>query len=160
MNWFRSTWASLERARTQKALNQSEERLQQLSAYLESQVQQRTGELAAANHKLAINNQALAEANDLLVRSNANLQTFAYIASHDLQEPLRKIPQFGDLLKTRSMDSTSEAFVYLERMQTAASRMSTLIRDLLNYFPYFHLTGRECPLFTPDHCRHIVSVYR
>ncbi|GAB4044381.1 sensor histidine kinase [Spirosoma jeollabukense] len=115
------------------ALRQSEEQLRQLSANLESQVHQRTGELAAANHELMINNQALAEANDLLVRSNANLQTFAYIASHDLQEPLRKIQQFGDLLKTRYTDSTGEAFVYLERMQTAAARMSTLIRDLLNY---------------------------
>lgn len=115
------------------ALRQSEEQLRQLSANLESQVQQRTEELAAANHEMAINNQALAEANGLLVRSNANLQTFAYIASHDLQEPLRKIQQFGDLLKTRYTDSTSEAFGYLERMQTAASRMSTLIRDLLDY---------------------------
>ena len=115
------------------ALRQSEEQLRQLSANLESQVHQRTGELAAANHELVINNQALAEANDLLVRSNANLQTFAYIASHDLQEPLRKIQQFGDLLKTRYPDSTGEAFGYLERMQTAAARMSTLIRDLLNY---------------------------
>lgn len=115
------------------ALRQREEQLRQLSANLESQVQQRTEELAAANHELISKNQALAEANGLLVRSNANLQTFAYIASHDLQEPLRKIQQFGDLLKTRYTDSTSEAFMYLERMQTAASRMSTLIRDLLNY---------------------------
>ncbi|UFH57640.1 ATP-binding protein [Spirosoma sp. KNUC1025] len=115
------------------ALGQREEQLRQLSANLESQVQQRTEELAAANHELIMKNQALAEANGLLVRSNANLQTFAYIASHDLQEPLRKIQQFGDLLKTRYTDSTSEAFGYLERMQTAAARMSTLIRDLLNY---------------------------
>ncbi|ARK13203.1 ATP-binding protein [Fibrella sp. ES10-3-2-2] len=127
------TWMALERARAEHALSQSEEQLRQLSANLESQVQQRTGELAAANHEMAIKNQALAEANGLLVRSNANLQTFAYIASHDLQEPLRKIQQFGDLLKTDYTDSTSQAFIYLERMQTAASRMSTLIRDLLNY---------------------------
>ncbi|WP_461126564.1 ATP-binding protein [Spirosoma aerophilum] len=127
------TWAALERARAERALSQSEEQLRQLSASLESQVHQRTGELAAANHELMINNQALAEANGLLVRSNANLQTFAYIASHDLQEPLRKIQQFGDLLKTRYTGSTDEALLYLERMQTAASRMSTLIRDLLEY---------------------------
>ncbi|GAB3047253.1 sensor histidine kinase [Spirosoma pulveris] len=127
------TWASLERVRAEEALSQSEEQLRQLSVNLESQVQQRTGELAAANHELIVKNQALAEANGLLVRSNGNLQTFAYIASHDLQEPLRKIQQFGDLLKPLYTGSTGEALVYLERMQMAAARMSTLIRDLLDY---------------------------
>ena len=70
---------------------------------------------------------------EALQRSNDNLQQFAYIASHDLQEPLRKIQQFGDLLKTRYAPSQSDEWVYLERMQLAASRMSTLIRDLLSF---------------------------
>ena len=65
--------------------------------------------------------------------ANENLQTFAYVASHDLQEPLRKIQQFGDLLKTRYPDPTGDTHTYLERMQSAASRMSQLIKDLLNY---------------------------
>lgn len=115
-----------DRKRADHLLQQSEARYRSLAADLEQQVQQRTQELRAANADLL-------ESNALLVRSNENLEKFAYIASHDLQEPLRKIQQFGDLLRTRYTDSNGEELGYLERMQTAASRMSTLIRDLLSY---------------------------
>ncbi len=77
--------------------------------------------------------EALQTANQELLRSNENLQQFAYVASHDLQEPLRKIQQFGDLLKARTAGASEEAVGYLERMQLAAGRMSTLIKDLLSY---------------------------
>ncbi|RYF67954.1 MAG: PAS domain-containing sensor histidine kinase, partial [Cytophagaceae bacterium] len=50
-----------------------------------------------------------------------------------LQEPLRKIQQFGDLLKTEHAAALGDELVYLDRMQAAAARMSTLIRDLLSY---------------------------
>ena len=93
---------------------------------IEEIVAQRTQELQGVN-------QQLVESNELLTHSNDNLQTFAYVASHDLQEPLRKILQFGDLLKARYATSTGEELLYLERMQAAASRMSTLIRDLLSF---------------------------
>ncbi|MBD2691554.1 ATP-binding protein [Anabaena catenula] len=67
-----------------------------------------------------------------LIRSNEELQQFAFIASHDLQEPLRKIRTFGDLLKVSCRDSLStQGYDYLERMQKAALRMQTLIDDLL-----------------------------
>lgn len=68
-----------------------------------------------------------------LNRSNESLQQFAYIASHDLQEPLRKIQQFGELLQTQYAHVLGGGVDYLGRMQAAASRMSTLIRDLLAY---------------------------
>nr|WP_262512024.1 PAS domain-containing protein [Spirosoma pollinicola] len=108
---------------------------------LEQLVQERTEELAATNEELLATNenfmganQALERANSDLIRSNQNLEQFAYIASHDLQEPLRKIQQFGDLLKTRLTGSVSgEDLTYLERMQIAASRMSVLIKDLLAF---------------------------
>ncbi|HEY9744174.1 MAG TPA: response regulator [Coleofasciculaceae cyanobacterium] len=67
-----------------------------------------------------------------LARSNAELQQFASIASHDLQEPLRKIQAFGDRLKTKCNEAlTEQGRDYLDRMQNAAGRMQTLIDDLL-----------------------------
>ena len=107
---------------------------------LEQQVQERTEELEATNEELAaINeeymatNEELTQSNDLLTRSNDNLQRFAYVASHDLQEPLRKIQSFGDLLTRRFAGDLGEGAEYLQRMQSAAKRMSVLIDDLLSF---------------------------
>ena len=67
-----------------------------------------------------------------LLRSNADLEQFAYIASHDLQEPLRKIRSFGERLAARCSSALSEeALDYIGRMRSAAERMQGLIDDLL-----------------------------
>ncbi len=69
-----------------------------------------------------------------LAQNNRELQDFAFVASHDLQEPLRKIASFGDRLRASSADVLgSESLDYLERMQNAAQRMQTLINDLLDF---------------------------
>jgi PAS domain S-box-containing protein len=69
-----------------------------------------------------------------LARSNAELEQFAFVASHDLQEPLRKIQAFGDRLKVKCEGiKIPEIQDYLERMQSAAARMRTLINDLLAF---------------------------
>lgn len=70
---------------------------------------------------------------DLRIR-NRELQDFAYVASHDLQEPLRKIQAFSDRLQSRLSGQLDDSSCdYLQRMGDAASRMQTLIDDLLAY---------------------------
>ena len=89
-------------------------------ALLEQRVIDRTAELAE---------KALS-----LEQSNQELQQFAYISSHDLQEPLRKVRTFGDRLKARYAAQLDERGVdYIDRMQNAAERMQVLIDSLLSY---------------------------
>lgn len=69
-----------------------------------------------------------------LERSNKNLEEFAFVASHDLQEPLRKVVAFGRLLLESSVERPSPLErEYLTRMTSAAERMSQMLYDLLNY---------------------------
>jgi len=69
-----------------------------------------------------------------LERSNRELQDFAYVSSHDLQEPLRKIRAFGDRVQKKEKDNLSEKGAdYLNRMVNAAERMQKLINDLLSF---------------------------
>ena len=77
---------------------------------------------------------ALEEARAELERSNRDLQDFASVASHDLQEPLRKIRAFTDRLARRAGDTLdAESTADLVRVQDAAARMQQLIEDLLAY---------------------------
>ena len=73
----------------------------------------------------------LAEANRHLERSNADLRQFAHVASHDLQEPVRKIATYASLLETCTIEGPAENF--LQKITTAAARMKALIRDVLVY---------------------------
>jgi signal transduction histidine kinase len=76
----------------------------------------------------------LQQYNAELRRSNEDLEHFAYVASHDLQEPLRKIRAFGDRLVTKFKSNLKDQGVdYITRMQAAASRMQLLIEDLLAF---------------------------
>ena len=77
---------------------------------------------------------SLKEANIALAQSNANLEQYATIASHDLQEPLRKIRTFSALLNRRhSQGIAGEAKELLQKIDLAAERMSILIEDVLNF---------------------------
>ena len=84
--------------------------------------------------KVAMRTKELTLYSDELSRSNRELEDFAFVASHDLQEPLRKIRAFGDRLQSNyahSLDKTGAD--YINRMTNAAERMSNLINDLLEF---------------------------
>ncbi|HEX2533329.1 MAG TPA: ATP-binding protein, partial [Chitinophagaceae bacterium] len=94
---------------------------------IEEIVVQRTRELAHSN-------EALHKSNEELIRTNNNLEEFAYAASHDMKEPIRKIHFFSDLLKgeleAQLNDRQKQLF---NRMEQASKRMGTLVDDLLAY---------------------------
>jgi signal transduction histidine kinase len=92
------------------------------------------GELADSNRALGRSNQELERQARELVRSNAELDQFASIASHDLQEPLRKVRTFTERISETEADVLSERGLdYLQRANASAERMQTLIEDLLRY---------------------------
>ncbi len=77
---------------------------------------------------------ALERANRDLAAANDGLKKFAHIASHDLQEPLRKIKQCGDLLKTEFRDKLDgDAIFCLDVRRDSTDRMRRLMRDILNF---------------------------
>ncbi|QTL37495.1 sensor histidine kinase [Pseudoalteromonas viridis] len=100
------------------SIRRAKEQLERYNEQLEDKVKERT--------------QALELYADELTRSNRELEDFAFIASHDLQEPLRKIRAFSDRIKANYetlLDDRGKD--YLSRMDNAATRMSVLITDLL-----------------------------
>jgi len=98
----------------------AEEALKRSEELLEIKVQERTQELEKANQELK--------------RSNQNLEEFAYAASHDMKEPIRKIHFFADRLKERLLHKLEEEDRrYFERLEAGTQRMTTLIDDLLLY---------------------------
>jgi signal transduction histidine kinase len=105
------------------------------------EVREANDKLAVANHQLAETNDLLASTNDELerrarelARSNAELDQFASIASHDLQEPLRKIRTFSErVVDTESSALTERGRDYLNRASASAERMQRLIEDLLKF---------------------------
>lgn len=115
--------------------------LRHANEFLEQRVIDRTSELSHANALMMteIDERRRAEEQSRLFaeelqRSNRELEQFAAVASHDLQEPLRKIQAFGDRLRMRFRDELGEQGQdYIDRMQASAKRMRKLIDDLLEY---------------------------
>jgi two-component system sensor kinase FixL len=91
-------------------------------------------ELLQANRELARRAAAIERFNQQLSRSNDELKQFAYVASHDLQEPLRKVTSFCEMLRDEYQDRLDgEALTYIDYAVGGARRMRALVSDLLEY---------------------------
>jgi PAS domain S-box-containing protein len=101
---------------------------------------------------------ALERANRDLAVVNDGLKKFAHVASHDLQEPLRKIRQFGDLLISEHRQALSgDAALYVDVMRDSAERMRQLIRDILDFSRSINATMSRTRLPLAEIARDILS---
>jgi PAS domain S-box-containing protein len=83
--------------------------------------------------KVAARTKALAEVNQQLNKTNTELNQFAYIASHDLQEPLRKITTYTGMLQTSLGEMAENSRNYIDKIINSSNRMKSLIRDVLAF---------------------------
>ncbi|MDJ1472159.1 response regulator [Cytophagaceae bacterium DM2B3-1] len=107
-----------------------EKKLMSINKNLEKEVEERR----LNEEKIHLLNQQLVENNTNLRLANEELNRFAYVASHDLQEPLRKIKLFSNTLAIKFRERIDQDMeVYLQKIVNASDRMQTLIRDLLEF---------------------------
>ncbi len=115
-------------------LQEMNQQLESLNHDLETRVQQRTSELTRAVQQLQQEVEQRQQTALELKRSNEELEQFAYVASHDLQEPLRIITSYTELLASKYRNQLDEkADKYVNYIVNGATRMRMLIEDLLSY---------------------------
>ena len=111
-------------------LSDKELKLKTINRSLEKEIKERK----QSEEQVTELNKQLLDNIKTLENANAELERFAYVASHDLQEPLRKIQTYGDLLKKKYSSAVDEeGKYYIERMQKGSQRLQKLITDVLVY---------------------------
>ena len=96
-------------------------------------IHQQKTENELLEHKVELRTRELLDKNAQLEITNHELQQFAWVVSHDLKEPLRKIQTFSHLIKDKFLAGNDDAISYLDRSISSSARMSRLISDLLEY---------------------------
>ncbi len=137
-------------------LKRAEEALRKAHEELERRVQERTSELQQSNRQLESEvmerkraEVVLAQRSQELARSNAELEQMAYVASHDLQEPLRMVASYMELLERQYADQLdANAHEFIGFAVEGAKRMKALIQDLLAY----SRVGTQAKPFQPINC--------
>ncbi|KAA2239943.1 response regulator [Chitinophaga agrisoli] len=114
--------------RKTQSLIAQEQKLLSINASLQKEIEERE----ASEQKVRELNRQLLDNNIRLKAANEELDRFAYVASHDLQEPLRKIRMFSDLILQKK-SSTTELDKHIQRINSATERMQQLVNDLLHF---------------------------
>jgi len=118
-NFYRMYEQTVELNRIQAALKAEIEERKKIENELEKRVVERTSELQYSNRELE--------------KANDELRQFAWVATHDLQEPLRKIQVFSTVVKDKYLSSDAKATDFIDKVLLSSRRMTTLIHDLLSY---------------------------
>ena len=127
-----------DRRQVEKALLVYQHKLEENKQALEKRVTRRTQDLAKSNMQLQLEIEERYLIEQELRRSNAELEEFAYIASHDLKAPLRSIISFTQLLERRhSTNFDEEAHSFMQFIKQGVKRFETVINDLLHYSRVF-----------------------
>jgi PAS domain S-box-containing protein len=139
--------------------NEKEKRAAELNvanrelAFQNEEKGRRAAELVAVNEKLVFENEEKAKSEAALLIANKELEQLTYIASHDLQEPLRTIANYMQIFEEDySEQLDDEAFKYIGSVKVAANRMSVLVRALLD----FSRLGRNKELVYVD-CKKLID---
>jgi light-regulated signal transduction histidine kinase (bacteriophytochrome) len=148
--------ASLLVSRIAEGRAKAEAALRAVNSALDERVRARTEDLRRANDALRGREADLLRQADDLQRSNAELSRFAYIASHDMQEPLRMIGIYAEILQrdhARAMNADGQQF--LRVVLDGAARLQRLVKDLLDYS---RMTERSLDALSPTDLNEVVRV--